>query len=191
MTAPGSPATAIPPVERSIAVSWNQGDAFRRFALEFGDWWPWRTHSIGGTRVKRVVLEPRVDGRIFEEHVGGRRFQWGRILEWDPPRRLKFTFHPARQPETAQEVEVRFVPEGNGTRVELISTKWETLGRQGRRARHGYNLGWALVLKVWAGRGATGMIITRGLTAVVEFGQLFLGGRSAAINRAGGEIPNT
>ena len=60
-------------------------------------------------------VEPQVGGRIFEEHVDGRRFQWGRVLEWEPPRRVKFTFHPSRDPATAQDVEVRFVPDGGGT----------------------------------------------------------------------------
>jgi uncharacterized protein YndB with AHSA1/START domain len=78
--------------------------------------------------VKRVVLEPFVGGRIFEEHGDGRRFQWGEILDWDPPKRLKFTFHAGRSPDSAQEVEIRFVPLGSGTRVELVATKWEQWG---------------------------------------------------------------
>ena len=75
----------LPPVERSVSVSWDQEAAFRRFTVEFSSWWPWRTHSIGGRRVKRVVFEPQVGGRIFEEHVDGRRFQWGRVLEGERP----------------------------------------------------------------------------------------------------------
>ena len=71
---------SIPSIERSIAVDWDQATAFRRFAVEFSTWWPWRTHSVGAKRVKRIVLEPKAGGRIFEEHVDGRRFQWGQIL---------------------------------------------------------------------------------------------------------------
>ena len=99
------------PIVRSVLVSWSQEAAFRRFAGEFSSSWPWRTHSIGGKRVARLVLEQWVGGRIYEEHVDGRRFQWGTVLEWDPPSRLKFTFHPARDPSSAQDVEVRFLPE--------------------------------------------------------------------------------
>ena len=82
-----------------------------------------------------MVFEPQVGGRIFEEHVDGRRFQWGRVLEWEPPRRVKFTFHPSRDPATAQDVEVRFVPDGGGTRLELVTTKWENWGPKAARAR--------------------------------------------------------
>jgi hypothetical protein len=92
---------ALSPIVRSVLVSWDREAAFRRFTGEFASWWPWRTHSIGGSRVKRVVFEPRVGGRIFEEHVDGRRFQWGAVLEWEPPSRVKFTFHPSRAPDSA------------------------------------------------------------------------------------------
>jgi uncharacterized protein YndB with AHSA1/START domain len=179
----------IPPVERTVSVSWDQETAFRRFALEFAQWWPWQTHSIGGKRVARVVLEPKVGGRIFEEHVDGRRFQWGQVLEWDPPRRLKFTFHPSREPATAQEVEVRFVPEGSGTRLELSASKWENWGPKARRARNGYNLGWGYVLNVWAGRRTPRMALVDGLMAVIGVVERLRGGAARAIDRSGGEMP--
>ena len=119
----------LPPVVRSVLVSWGQEAAFRRFTEEFASWWPWRTHSVGGTRVRRVVFETGVGGRIFEEHVDGRRFQWGTVLEWDPPGRVEFTFHAGGKPEQAQDVEVRFLPEAGGTRLELTATGWENWGK--------------------------------------------------------------
>ncbi len=57
----------------------------RRVAVDFGTWWPRSTHSVGGERVKEIVLEPKVGGRICEEHLDGRRFQWGTIVQWEPP----------------------------------------------------------------------------------------------------------
>ena len=39
---------ALPPIVRSVLVSWDQEAALRRFTGEFASWWPWRTHSIGG-----------------------------------------------------------------------------------------------------------------------------------------------
>jgi len=179
----------LPPVERHISVSWGPEEAFRRFAIDFAKWWPRKTHSIGGPRVKEIVLEPRVGGRIYEELVDGRRFQWGQILEWEPPGRLKFTFHPSREPSSAQDVEVRFVPEGTGTRLELVATKWENWGKDAAKARKGYHLGWGYVLKVWAGRRDAGMVLLDGLAAVLTALQVFKGGRDATIAKAGGEIP--
>ena len=180
--------SSLPPIRRSVTVSWDPPAAFRRFTADFGSWWPWRSHSIGGARVKRVVFEPRVGGLIFEEHQDGRRFQWGRVLALDPPHSVKFTWHPSRAPETAQEVELRFVPEAGGTRVELVSDKWENWGKNAARARRGYDLGWGYVLNFWAGRRTPGMLLMDGLARIAHLVELLRGGRAAAIERAEGEI---
>ena len=178
----------LPPIRRTITVSWDQAAAFRRFTEEFATWWPWRTHSIGGTRVERVVFEGRAGGLIFEEHVDGRRFQWGRVLEFDAPRRVKFTWHPSRDAATAQEVELRFEPEGTGTRVVLVSDKWENWGRNAHRARKGYDIGWGYVLNVWAERRTAKMAVLDALALMMRGVELLRGGTRASIARAGGEI---
>jgi uncharacterized protein YndB with AHSA1/START domain len=179
----------IPPVQRSISVSWDPETSFRRFTADFARWWPRKTHSIGGPKVKDVVFEGRVGGRIFEEHSDGRRFQWGQVLEWDPPRRVKFTFHPSRDPSTAQEVELRFVPDGSGTRLELVATNWEKWGAKAAKARKGYDVGWMYVLHIWAERRTARIILMDAIIAVAEPIQLARhGGRAGIIKAAGGEI---
>ena len=178
----------LPPIRRAVIVSWEQSAAFRRFTEEFASWWPWRTHSIGGTSVRRVVFECRAGGLIFEEHTDGRRFQWGQVLEFDAPRRVKFTWHPSRDAETAQEVEIHFTPEASGTRVELVSDKWENWGKNAHRARKGYDIGWAYVLNVWAGQRTAKMAVLDGLGLVMRGVELLRGGKRASIARAGGEI---
>ena len=178
----------LPPIRRSIVVSWDPPTAFERFTAEFASWWPAKTHSIGGDRLKQIVFEQHVGGRIYEEHQGGRRFQWGEIVLWEPPHRLKFTWHPSRDASTAQEVEIKFVPEGEGTRLELTSTGWENWGKRARRARRGYDVGWDYVLKVWAGRRTAGMTALDCVASLMTLGMKLRGGRDAEIARAGGEI---
>ena len=181
----------LPPVERSVTVSWDQETAFRRFTSDFASWWPRRTHSIGGTRVARIVFETQVGGRIFEEHIDGRRFQWGRIVEWEPPRRVLFTFHPSCDASEAQDVEVRFVPDGSGTRLELVASNWENLGKRAKRARSAYDMGWGYVVNVFAGRRTAGMrVLDLAATLIGGADRLLRGGTIAAINRARGEIPS-
>lgn len=177
-----------PPIERSVGVSWSPDAAFHRFTAQLGSWWPVRSHSIGGRRLRKVVFEPGVGGRIYEEHRDGRRFQWGRVLDWDPPRRVKFTWHPSRDPSTAQEVEVTFAPEGTGTRLLLVASGWEKWGRNAARARKGYGVGWAYVLNVWAGRRTPRMLLLDGVIAVMGLVQQLRGGTDAEIARAKGEI---
>lgn len=180
---------SLPPIERSISVPWNQEAAFERFTTQFGSWWPVRTHSVGGDRVSRVVFETELGGLIYEEHKDGRRFQWGQVLEWDPPRRVRFTWHPSRDAGTAQEVEIAFTPEADGgTRVTLISSHWERWGKNAHRARRGYELGWRYILNVWAGRRTVSMGFVDLLMAVLNLAQKLRGGVDAEIARAGGEM---
>jgi len=185
----GGGAGGLPPVVRAVEVPWDPAAAFRRFTSDFGAWWPRQTHSIGGPEVVAVVFEGRVGGRIYEEHRSGRRFQWGEVLEWEPGTRVVFTFHPSRDPATAQRVEVRFLPSGRGTRVELTATGWEHWGTGAARARKGYQMGWGYVLNVLAGRRTTGMQMLDLAGRVGGWIALLRrGGRAGLINRAGGEI---
>lgn len=180
--------TSLPPIKRSISVSWSQEAAFKRFTAEFGSWWPRKTHSIGGSRIRHVVFEQQVGGRIYEEHNDGRRFQWGEVIVWEPPKRVKFTWHPSRDPSTAQEVEVEFHVEGSGTRLELTSIGWERLGRRANRARKAYDFGWGYVLNVWAGRRTARMRVADVIMAMINLLMKFRGGVDGEIKRAGGEI---
>ena len=181
--------TSLPPIKRSISVSWDQATAFRRFTEQFAEWWPSRSHSIGGDLVKRIVFESGVGGRIYEEHVDGRRFQWGKVLEWDPPRLVKFTWHPSRDPSTAQDVELQFVKEGGGTRLELTSSGWDRWGPKAARARKNYNTGWGYLLNIWAGRRTVQMALLDGIIAALNLFQKLRGGRAAEIASAKGEMP--
>ena len=178
----------LPPIIRSISVSCDRETAFKKFTAEFGSWWPTRSHSIGGERVNRVVFEDKLGGRIYEEHRDGRRFQWGEIILWEPPERLKFTWHPSRDPSTSQVVEIEFLIEREGTRLQLTSSGWERWGRGASRARRGYSVGWSYVLKVWAGQRTTSMAVLDAGLSVANLIMKVRGGRDAEIARAGGEI---
>lgn len=182
-------AVALAPVHRSVSVSWDPEAAFRRFTADFASWWPSRSHSIGGKWVKRIVFECRAGGRIYEELNDGRRFQWGKLTAWDPPRRVGFTWHPSRDEHLAQDVEISFVPEGTGTRVDLVSTGWERLGARARRERKGYQIGWGSVLDVYAGRWSAVMVIFTLLCGAITLYLRVTGKLDAEIDKAGGRIP--
>lgn len=179
----------IPPVRRSIRVSWRPEQAFERFTAQFGAWWPYRTHSVGGDSVARVVFEPRLGGLIYEEHKDGRRFQWGEVTIWEPPRRLGFTFHPSRDRAEAQDVVITFESDGDGANVILTATGWERFGAKARRARDSYNVGWGYVLDIWAQRRSAKTTLLDMLMALAT-GLHRLGGKSAEddIAEAKGEI---
>ncbi len=59
-----------------------------------------------------------------------------------PGRSLRFTWHPGREPESAQWVEVVFEPAGAGTRATLTHGGWEALGEIAPILRREYAAGW-------------------------------------------------
>ena len=77
-------------------------------------------------RSLETVFEPQVGGHIVDRGEDGSECRWARVLAFDPPDRLVFswdigpTWQLETDPENASEVEVRFVAEGpDRTRVEL------------------------------------------------------------------------
>jgi uncharacterized protein YndB with AHSA1/START domain len=175
------------PIEQSVTVHRTAAEAFRSFT-DFGGWWPHATHSVGGSRVSAIVFERWVGGKIYEQHINGRRFQWGVVQKWDPPHSVVFTWHPSREESTAQIVAVQFVPEGRDTHVTLSAGGWDRWGDGAARARRGYNLGWRWILNRWAGIGGPWMWLVSGLTLVAQAMQWFRGGAGAGVARARGEL---
>lgn len=181
--------TILPDIHRSVAVSWTPAEAFRRFTEDFGRWWPRATHSIGGPLVRQIVFECRVGGLIYEELADGRRFQWGRVTAFDPPRQVSFTWHPSRDADEAQDVTLTFAAEGSSTRVRLVSSGWHRFGPEKRTMHRAYDIGWGSVLDTFAGRRGAAMVLFGVLAAVVTGWRRLTGTTEAAIARAGGRLP--
>ncbi|HET6864330.1 MAG TPA: SRPBCC family protein [Solirubrobacteraceae bacterium] len=99
--------------------------AFRVFTEDFDRVKP-REHNMLGVDIAETVFEPRAGGRVFDRGVDGSEFQWARVLAFEPPDRVVFSWDisPQWQIESdvakTSEVEVRFIAEGpDRTRVEL------------------------------------------------------------------------
>jgi uncharacterized protein YndB with AHSA1/START domain len=132
----------LEPLRKSVMVSCSVEHAFEVFTGRIGSWWPLGQYSIGQERARGCAIEPRVDGEVYEVDGDGARSPWGRVVAWDPPRRFVMSWHPGREAETAQEVEVRFERTPEGTRVELEHRNWAVLGEKARETREGYSGGW-------------------------------------------------
>lgn len=144
-------AMTIPALRKSIVVDAPVEQAFRVFTEGIATWWPLRTHSVGQERAETVVFEGRADGRLYERTSDREEHEWGRVLAWEPPRRIVYSWHPDRGDDTSQEVEIRFTPEGAGTRLDLEHRGWERLGERGVEQRSSYDSGWDYVLGLYAG----------------------------------------
>lgn len=137
------------PLEKSVAVPTSQPEAFRIFTEGIGRWWPLSKFSVSigkSKTAKTCAIEPFVGGELYEIDEDGTRCPWGRVVVWNPPALLAFTWHPGSDPALAQDIEVRFVGDGKGTRVTLVHSGWQKLGDKGTAAREGYGEGWAVVL---------------------------------------------
>jgi activator of Hsp90 ATPase-like protein len=144
--------SAVQAVRKILAVACSPERAFEVFTREIGSWWPLGQYSIGGDKITEVVFEEHVGGRIFERHSDGGEGEWGRLLEWEPPRSFTMSWYPGHDSSEATELQVRFAPDGDGTRVELEHRGWEARGAQAAEARTSYNNGWDTVLGYFQGR---------------------------------------
>jgi uncharacterized protein YndB with AHSA1/START domain len=150
--------TPIPAIEGKTTVNISRDRAFALFTGSFGAWWP-RQYHIGQAEVADVILEPTEGGRWFERGVGGSECDWGRVLSWDPPERVVFTwqiggdwqFDP--DPAHASEIEVRFHADGpEQTTVEVEHRHFERLvGGEGvyGAIEHGGG-GWVALLAAYS-----------------------------------------
>jgi uncharacterized protein YndB with AHSA1/START domain len=142
---------SIEPVVKTLTVACTPEEAFRYFTADFSVWWPGGTHSVVAfasefkDKPAAVIFEPRLGGRIFERARSGEEYAWGVVLAWQPPARVMFSFHPGRDDQEAQTVEVTFSPAPEGARVVLTHGGWEKLRANGQKARDSYNQGWERV----------------------------------------------
>ena len=138
-------------IRKSINVARAPEIAFRVFTEEIGKWWPLKEgFSFGRDRAKDIFIEGRVGGRFFERFTDGTEFEVGRITVFQPPRAVTFTWK-APDWEGPTEVEVRFIAEGAGTRIELEHRGWEQ-GPNMEKQGNGYNDGWNIVLARYSSR---------------------------------------
>ena len=145
-------------VQRHVVVNGTPDQAFAVFTQQFDAIKP-REHNLLGSPIVETVLEPHVGGRIVDRAEDGSECAWARILAYDPPTRLVFswdigpTWRLETDPDNASEVELRFVAEGpDRTRVELEHRHLDRHGAGWESVRDGVadEQGWPLYLDRYA-----------------------------------------
>lgn len=126
MSAPGKAARV------SVQVAVEASVAFEVFTREIDLWWrQGPAYRVGGRAPGQLTFEPGLGGRLFETYpVGGelRTFEVGRVTAWDPPSLLAFEWKARNfAPNETTLVEVRFIPQGEGTLVSLVHSGWSTI----------------------------------------------------------------
>jgi uncharacterized protein YndB with AHSA1/START domain len=154
MSTPASATT----VQTSVVVEAPIDRAFRAFTQDFGSFKP-PEHNMLGVEIAETVFEPRAGGHLYDRGVDGSECRWARILVYEPPTRVVFSWDisPYWQVEPdlskTSEVEVRFIAETDQrTRVELEHRNLERHGDgwEGVRAGVAGDDGWPLYLRRYA-----------------------------------------
>jgi uncharacterized protein YndB with AHSA1/START domain len=136
------------PIERAFAVFVDQFDSIKP-----------REHNMLGVDIAETVFEPRVGGHLYDRGVDGSECRWARVLAYEPPDRVVFSWDISPQwqleadAEKASEVEVRFVAEtAERTRVELEHRNLDRHGAGWEAMRAGVESpdGWPLYLSRYA-----------------------------------------
>ncbi len=132
-------ATIVPaPVRKTVRVKAPPPRAFEIFTAGMGRWWM-KSHSIGSAPQKDVVMEPRPGGRWYERGEDGSECPWGKVIAWEPPSRVLLAWQINGEwkydADLVTELEVRFIPDGSGTRVELEHRNLERFGDVADRVR--------------------------------------------------------
>jgi uncharacterized protein YndB with AHSA1/START domain len=132
--------------------------AFRVFVEDFDRIKP-REHNMLAVDIAETVFEPRVGGHIYDRGVDGSECRWARVLAYEPPDRVVFSWDisPYWQLETdlekPSEVEVRFMAETpERTRLELEHRIIDRHGDGWEGTRDGVAApdGWPLYLQRYA-----------------------------------------
>ncbi|HEY2641656.1 MAG TPA: SRPBCC family protein [Streptosporangiaceae bacterium] len=147
-------------VRTSIVVDAPIERAFSVFTSDMGSWWP-PDHHILQAELAEMVFEPRAGGRIYDRGTDGSESHWSRVLAYEPPHRLVFSWDISLQwqietdPDKASEIEVRFSEESPGrTLVELEHRHLDRHGDGWEGMREGVAAedGWGKGLKAFAER---------------------------------------
>jgi uncharacterized protein YndB with AHSA1/START domain len=147
-------------VRNSIVVEAPIERAFSVFTDGFGSFKP-REHNLLEVEIAETVFESHVGGHIYDRGVDGSECHWARVLAFEAPNRVVFSWDisPQWQIESdldkTSEVEVRFIAEApDRTRVELEHRNLDRHGPGWEAARDGVaaDQGWPLYLARFAER---------------------------------------
>ncbi|HET8601559.1 MAG TPA: SRPBCC family protein [Segeticoccus sp.] len=151
-------------VQKHVVVQAPIERAFAVFTERFGDVKP-PEHNLLGQPIVETVFEPRVGGHIYDRAADGSECRWARVLVFEPPHRVVFSWDIGPQwqvetdPDLTSEVEVRFIAESpDRTRVELEHRHLDRHGPGWRSVQEGVSGdgGWPLYLSRYAALFASG-----------------------------------
>jgi uncharacterized protein YndB with AHSA1/START domain len=145
-------------VRHDVVVEATIERAFSVFTNDFGAFKP-REHNMLAVDIAETIFEPHAGGHLYDRGVDGSECRWARVLAYEPPDRVVFSWDitPQWQIETdvekTSEVEVRFIAEtAERTRVVLEHRNLDRHLDGWEAVREGVDSegGWPLYLRRYA-----------------------------------------
>ena len=145
-------------VRRKMIVNAPIDKAFTVFTDRFGDFKP-PEHNLLRVPIAETVFEPKVGGHIYDRGTDGSECRWARVLAYDPPHRVVFswdigpTWQVEPDPDRTSEVEVTFTAATpDRTLIELEHRHLDRHGPGWESVRDGigHDQGWPLYLDRYA-----------------------------------------
>jgi uncharacterized protein YndB with AHSA1/START domain len=124
--------------------------AFSVFTDGIETWWD-PSHHIIEAELAGMVFEPREGGHIIDRGVDGSECRWARVLAYDPPHRVVFSWDITTSwqletdPQKTSEIEVSFTAvTPKRTHVVLTHRNLDRHGDDWRSMRDAVGSGWSL-----------------------------------------------
>lgn len=141
-------------VKVTVKVPISASDAFNAFIDDLHSWWP-KEYTWAGDVLERIKIEPKENGRCFERGPYGFECDWGRVLKWNPPHRIIFSWQispnrvPEPNPEKASEVEIQFKEISNkATKINFEHRNFDNHGKDAETYKKALNSpqGWPYII---------------------------------------------
>jgi uncharacterized protein YndB with AHSA1/START domain len=103
-------------IRKSAHLECTPAKAFALVTERASEWWPGAVRHTGDPRSQIRML---ASGRFWERADSGLEVELGRVLVWEPARRLVLDFYPGTDDEHPTEVVITFTAESDGTRIDI------------------------------------------------------------------------
>lgn len=131
-------------IEMDLMIRAGREHVWKTLIEEIAAWWPKDFYCLG--QPARMLLEPRLGGRLYEDIGNGAGLLWATVLLYDPPNRIVFAGHllpPWGGPATTL-WRVSLESAGNTTRLRLSD---HVYGRVSEPLRTNLEMGWRLLFE--------------------------------------------
>lgn len=137
-------------VSTAVDVEASIERAFHVFTAEIGTWWDEDKHILAAP-LAQMVFEPHVGGNIIDRGADGSECRWARVLAYDPPHRVCFSWdintrwQIETDPAKSSEIEIAFTATApRRTRVVLTHRHLDRHGEGWEGMRNAVSSGWSL-----------------------------------------------